>query len=58
MNWIIENWVAILLVGGMLVFHLFGHGHGRRQSDDPVSRVANKKRRASHDQGSKDGRIG
>ena len=58
MNWIIENWVAILLVGGMLVFHLFGHGHGRRQSDDPVFRVADKKRRASDDQGSKDGRIG
>lgn len=58
MNWILENWVAILLVGGMLVFHFFGHGHRRRQTGDPVSRVVGKKRWASDDRGSDDGRIG
>ena len=29
MQWIIENWVLVLLGGGMIGMHLFGHGkHG------------------------------
>lgn len=28
MQWITENWLTLLLVGGMLAMHLFGHGHG------------------------------
>ena len=28
MQWIIENWLLVLLGGGMIVMHLFGHGHG------------------------------
>ena len=28
MQWIMDNWVILLLVGGMLAMHLFGHGHG------------------------------
>ena len=28
MQWVIENWVPLLLVGGMIAMHLFGHGHG------------------------------
>lgn len=28
MAWIIENWVLVLVIGGMLAMHLFGHRHG------------------------------
>lgn len=28
MEWLAENWVVVLLVGGMALMHLFGHGHG------------------------------
>ena len=28
MQWAIDNWVLILLIGGMGAMHLFGHGHG------------------------------
>ena len=28
MEWIIENWVLVLVIGGMAALHLFGHGHG------------------------------
>lgn len=28
MQWIAENWIVLLLVGGMIAMHLFGHGHG------------------------------
>jgi len=41
MAWLSENWVWILLIGGMVAMHLFGHGgHGKgprrsaRRSDD------------------------
>lgn len=29
MNWLAENWIWVLLGGGMVAMHLFGHrGHG------------------------------
>ena len=28
MEWLAENWIFVLLVGGMGAMHLFGHGHG------------------------------
>tara|TARA_R110002020_G_scaffold402013_2_gene612216 strand:- start:4074 stop:4247 length:174 start_codon:yes stop_codon:yes gene_type:complete len=28
MQWLLENWVWILLIGGMAAMHLFGHRHG------------------------------
>jgi len=28
MQWITENWIVLLLGGGMIAMHLFGHGHG------------------------------
>lgn len=28
MQWIVDNWVLLLLGGGFLAMHLFGHGHG------------------------------
>lgn len=28
MQWVVDNWLILLLVGGMLAMHLFGHGHG------------------------------
>jgi hypothetical protein len=31
MQWVVENWIWILLGVGMIAMHLFGHGgHGRR----------------------------
>lgn len=28
MQWLIDNWFLVLLLGGMGAMHLFGHGHG------------------------------
>ncbi|WP_035919563.1 hypothetical protein [Leisingera aquimarina] len=28
MQWIVDNWLILLLGGGMVAMHLFGHGHG------------------------------
>jgi len=28
MEWLVENWVLVLVFGGMAAMHLFGHGHG------------------------------
>lgn len=28
MQWLAENWFLVLLGGGMVAMHLFGHGHG------------------------------
>ena len=28
MQWIFDNWLILLLVGGIMAMHLFGHGHG------------------------------
>jgi len=28
MQWVTENWLILLLGGGMIAMHLFGHGHG------------------------------
>ena len=28
MQWIIDNWLVLLLGGGMIAMHLFGHGRG------------------------------
>lgn len=27
MQWLTENWVLVLVIGGMAAMHLFGHGH-------------------------------
>ena len=33
MQWVLDNWVWLLLGGGMIAMHLFGHGgHGGRGS--------------------------
>ena len=31
MQWMIENWLLLLVGGGMLAMHLFGHGHGHKR---------------------------
>ncbi|MGJ5619103.1 hypothetical protein [Sulfitobacter sp. MF3-043] len=28
MQWIIENWLLVLVGGALIGMHLFGHGHG------------------------------
>lgn len=28
MAWLAENWLLVLLLGGMVAMHMFGHGHG------------------------------
>lgn len=32
MEWIYDNWLAILLFGGMAAMHLFGHRHGHARA--------------------------
>lgn len=46
MQWVIDNWLLVLLGGGMLAMHLFGHGHGHgrkthrdRADDGPDGRA-------------------
>jgi len=29
MEWVSENWIWVLVIGGMGAMHLFGHGHGK-----------------------------
>ena len=31
MQWIIENWLLLLVGGGFVALHLFGHGHGHKR---------------------------
>jgi len=39
MQWIAENWMLLLLVGGMVAMHLFGHGHGHgKQKSKQISK--------------------
>lgn len=38
MEWIIENWVLVLVIGGMAALHLFGHGHGRHKHGKTAKR--------------------
>lgn len=37
MQWIIDNWLLLLIGGGMVAMHLFGHGghggHGGKGAD-------------------------
>jgi hypothetical protein len=28
MQWVLDNWILLLIGGGMIAMHLFGHGHG------------------------------
>jgi|AntRauTorcE11898_2_1112593.scaffolds.fasta_scaffold05714_2 hypothetical protein len=30
MQWVFENWLLLLVGGGMIAMHLFGHGHGHK----------------------------
>ncbi len=49
MEWLSQNWVLVLLFGGMAAMHLFGHGHGGHK-DGKTSRshgAYEKKRAAS-----------
>lgn len=58
MEWLYENWVLVLVLGGMAAMHLFGHGHGKHKhgkTDKPHSghekerEAANKKEATSDD---------
>lgn len=42
MQWVLDNWVWLLLGGGMIAMHLFGHGshgghggHGKNRAETP-----------------------
>lgn len=46
MGWLSNNWIWILLIGGFVAMHLFGHGHshgghGRPQAGDADGGAAN-----------------
>lgn len=60
MQWLLDNWILVLLVGGMIGMHLFGHrghgghggGHGRakhKPEDADTDDVAHITRPHSHD---------
>ncbi len=35
MQWIIENWILLLVGGGLVAMHLFSHGHkGKHKKKD------------------------
>ena len=46
MQWVIDNWVLVLLGGGFVAMHLFGHGHGHgrkgksHEPDEPAHGAA------------------
>ncbi|NPD18964.1 hypothetical protein [Alterinioella nitratireducens] len=40
MEWLSENWVLVLLFGGMAAMHLFGHGHGGHKHGKRARRQA------------------
>lgn len=34
MQWLLDNWIWVLLGGGMIAMHLFGHGgHGKKRAE-------------------------
>lgn len=39
MQWVLDNWIWILLGGGMIAMHMFGHGghggHGKSHNEAP-----------------------
>lgn len=42
MQWILGNWMLLLVGGGMVAMHLFGHGHkdrGRASELDTTKRA-------------------
>ncbi|MBW6507798.1 MAG: hypothetical protein K0B00_13795 [Rhodobacteraceae bacterium] len=44
MQWLIDNWFLVLLGGGMIAMHLFGHGsHGSHGSHGGSGGCCNKK---------------
>ena len=51
MEWLSENWVLVLLFGGMAAMHLFGHGHGGHKHGKSAKRhgAHDKKTEASAD---------
>ena len=38
MEWLSENWVLVLVFGGMSAMHLFGHGHGGHEHGQSTKR--------------------
>ena len=38
MEWLIENWVLVLVIGGMAAMHLFGNGHGGHEHGKSTKR--------------------
>jgi hypothetical protein len=51
MDWLVENWVLVLVFGGMAAMHLFGHGHGGHKHGKTAKRQSaqDKTRDASAD---------
>ena len=55
MQWIVENWFLVLLIGGFVVMHLF-HGHGgghgnksrHREPEDQRDKDQHEDQRRSH----------
>lgn len=46
MEWLVENWVIVLLLGGMAAMHLFGHSHGHGHGGHKHGGKSNKQKSA------------
>ncbi|WP_138935006.1 hypothetical protein [Roseovarius arcticus] len=47
MQWVYENWLLLLVGGGMIAMHLFGHGHGHKSGRKNAHHHSTKKTAAS-----------
>ena len=50
MTWLAENWIIVLLIGGMGAFHLFGHKHGGQGGGHGGGHGKADKQHTAHDQ--------
>ncbi len=47
MQWVFENWLLLLVGGGMIAMHLSGHGHGHKSERKNVQHTSTKQTAAS-----------
>ena len=46
MQWVIENWILLLVGGGFVAMHLFGHSHGQKGGHKSKDHGSGKKHEA------------
>jgi len=43
MQWIIENWLVVMVAAGLLTMHLFDYSHGHKRVRKATVRIAHQK---------------